>query len=625
MSSSSKWTPPAAASDPIILAAMIQSAKAVKIPDDEKHPDWARPTIKALVSAQGRPEAFEPVWATVLPFWRLKGLEERLEGDKELRDPWAMHALAWLARHRDVCRSFGLPPLQLIVDWADAAESIGWLTPGSTPFGEDAEEAPAPVISRQSTLRPVGSAGGATTPAMSRQPSIQAVRGTVGDLPPPTSREPSIQPTPQVSERDEDFEMEDTPRRSAGGGRNTTGGKSALIPYVAVPPRPQATRRDVSATESNVGLKRDLSSSPSKEESTSKRSRTTGTTGKGKGVQRDHVPAFPAIDLSGETYEEGEQLNTVKFPGARKYVSLLNLSRCIREVSYFFQTCDRCDSSSSKVVKDACRPTWCLALKEERPTFICAACRKDKKGCSFKWMTFGITGWPTVTRTPAGDRRRRKEAADRRKTEVPTNELADDGGKVPKPKRAPRVRKAATSAASEPSPSVSTRSKTKAATASSNVALPTVAMAGLSVGGPSSGLHSWEVDLREFEQEWGPSTDSPVAVEQLRAALRSQLAKERNEVDEIADLVASRRYIAKRILARMNEEINRRGGEEIWDSSDFACSGEEGGDGDVSVGAVSDDEVFSDGGAAVRDVGEELRDVDDVEDSGMVAEGSRRV
>jgi hypothetical protein len=125
------------------------------------------------------------------------------------------------------------------------------------------------------------------------------------------------------------------------------------------------------------------------------------------------------------------------------------------------------------VVKDACRPTWCLALKEERPTFICAACRKDKKGCSFKWMTFGITGWPTVTRTPAGDRRRRKEAADRRKTEVPTNELADDGGNVPKPKRAPRVRKAATSAASEPSPSVSTRSKTKAATASSNVALPT--------------------------------------------------------------------------------------------------------------------------------------------------------
>ena len=96
MSSSSKWTPPAAASDPIILAAMIQSAKAVKIPDDEKHPDWARPTIKALVSAQGRPEAFEPVWATVLPFWRLKGLEERLEEDKELRDPWAMHALAWL-------------------------------------------------------------------------------------------------------------------------------------------------------------------------------------------------------------------------------------------------------------------------------------------------------------------------------------------------------------------------------------------------------------------------------------------------------------------------------------------------------------------------------------------------
>ncbi|KAF9789850.1 hypothetical protein BJ322DRAFT_1105702 [Thelephora terrestris] len=272
MSSSSKWTPPAAASDPIILAAMIQSAKAVKIPDDEKHPDWARPTIKALVSAQGRPEAFEPVWATVLSFWRLKGLEERLEEDKELQDPWAMHALAWLAHHRDVCRSFGLPPLQLIVDWADAAESIGWLTPGSTPFGKDEEEAPAPVISRQSTLRPVGNAGEAATPAMSRQPSIQAIGNTGDNFPPVTSRELSLQATPQTSEWDEDFEMEDTPRRSVGSSQSTKGGKSTLIPYIAVLPRPTATQRRLPAVESSVGSKRDLPSSPNKEELTSKRS-----------------------------------------------------------------------------------------------------------------------------------------------------------------------------------------------------------------------------------------------------------------------------------------------------------------------------------------------------------------
>ncbi|KAF9778501.1 hypothetical protein BJ322DRAFT_1114329 [Thelephora terrestris] len=544
MSSSSKWTPPTAASDPIILAAMIQSAKAVKIPDDEKHPDWARPTIKALVSAQGRPEAFEPVWATVLSFWRLKGLEERLEEDKELRDPWAMHALAWLARHRDVCHSFGLPPLQLIVDWADAAESIGWLTPGLTPFGKDAEEAPAPAISRQSTLRPVGNAGEAATPAMSRQPSIQAIGNAGDDFPPVTSREPSLQPTPQTSERDEDFEMEYTPRRSVGSSQSTRGGKSTLIPYVAIPPHPTATQRRLPAVESSVGSKRDLPNSPNKEESTSKCSRTTGTMGKGKGVQRTHVPAFPEVDLSKETYEEEAQLNTVRFPGARNLM------------------CDRCARSPLQEVKDACRPTWCVPIKEDRPTFICASCRKDRKGCSFKWLTLGITHWPTVTRTAKGDARRRKDAAERRGKEVATDELAGDDGSVPKPKRAPCpcVRKTAASAALDPSPSVSTRSKTRAATLGSSTAVPTVAMAGLSVGGPSSlssGLHSWEVDLRDFEQNWGESEDSLVAVEQLRTALRVQMSRERNEVDQLADLVAGRRYISKRILARMNAEIDR--------------------------------------------------------------------
>jgi hypothetical protein len=151
-------------------------------------------------------------------------------------------------------------------------------------------------------------------------------------------------------------------------------------------------------------------------------------------------------------------------------------------------------------------------------------------------------------------------------------------------------------------------------------------MAGLSVGGPSracSGDHSWGVDYREFEQGWGESKDSPVAIEQQRASLRTQIARERHEVDEIADLVASRRDIAKGILARMNREIVARSGEAIWDSSDFVeTSGEEGSDSDGSGGAVSEDGMFSDGGAAMKDVEEEPRDVDA---SGMAGEGSQGV
>jgi hypothetical protein len=278
-------------------------------------------------------------------------------------------------------------------------------------------------------------------------------------------------------------------------------------------------------------------------------------------------------------------------------------------------------------VKDACRPTWCVPIKEDRPTFICASCRKDRKGCSFKWLTLGITHWPTVTRTAKGDARRRKDAAERRGKEVATDELAGDDGSVPKPKRAPRprVRKTAASAALDPSPSVSTRSKTRAATLGSSTAVPTVAMAGLSVGGPSSlssGLHSWEVDLRDFEQNWGESEDSPVAVEQLRTALRVQMSRERNEVDQLADLVTGRRYISKRILARMNAEIDRRGGEEIWDTSDLEGSGEEGGDGDVSVGAAGDEDMFSDGEDMAGGAGGGSQGVGE---SGVAEEGLRDV
>ena len=71
---------------------------------------------------------------------------------------------------------------------------------------------------------------------------------------------------------------------------------------------------------SNVGAKRDLPASPSKEESISKRSRTTGRAGKEKEGPEDVVPAFPPMDLAGEVYEEGTPLNLTDFPGVRSMV-----------------------------------------------------------------------------------------------------------------------------------------------------------------------------------------------------------------------------------------------------------------------------------------------------------------
>ncbi|KAF9777603.1 hypothetical protein BJ322DRAFT_1114899 [Thelephora terrestris] len=581
MSSSSKWTPPPAASDPIILEALVQIAPEAGVPTEEEHADWSRQSIRALVSARGGPEAFGPIWSTVLPIWRLNALQGRLEKEKELRGPWQVHAQAWMVRHRDVCRSFGLPPLQVIVDWADEMEIAGWLIPGPVPVPDVAEVTPAPATSHQPSIQSLRSANETFSPAASRQPPIRSLGDENAAPTPSVSCQPSTRPTPQTSERDEDVAMAETPKRGVGTSQSTTSERRGGVPYVDLSQQPPAPKKARDLVMSNVGAKRDLPASPSKEESISKRSRTTGRAGKEKEGPEDVVPAFPPMDLAGEVYEEGTPLNLTDFPGARS------------------MACDWCRGKPR--IGKACRPAWHPALRstDTRVYLICDTCVVQKKGCSFRDMDFGITHWPIVECSEEGDNRRQKEA--NRKVKASTDEPVGEEGNVSKPKKAPRVRKTAASAAPDPSSSISTRSKTKAATLGSSTAVPTFAMAGLSVGGPSgvsSGLHSWEVDLRDFEWEWGTSQDSPVAIEQLRAALRSQIARERHEVDLIADLVASRRDIAKGILARMNHEIIARDGQPVWDSSDFVETSDDGdgdGDGDVSVGAVGDGNMFLDG------------------------------
>jgi hypothetical protein len=94
--SSSKWAPAATADNATILGALRKIAPLAGVPTEEKHRDWTRQTIRALVSTQGGPEAFDPIWSTILPIWRLWALEGRLEEDSELLGPWQVHASAWM-------------------------------------------------------------------------------------------------------------------------------------------------------------------------------------------------------------------------------------------------------------------------------------------------------------------------------------------------------------------------------------------------------------------------------------------------------------------------------------------------------------------------------------------------
>lgn len=80
---------------------------------------------------------------------------------------------------------------------------------------------------------------------------------------------------------------------------------------------------------------------------------------------------------------------------------------------------------------------------------------------------------------------------------------------------------------------------------------------------------SWCIDLSQFALPPAESTVGRYRLEQLRLGLRSQLARERRDVQQVSDLVEDRRTIAKGILNDLGEAIVALGGEAILEDSDL--------------------------------------------------------
>lgn len=64
------------------------------VPGPSNDPAWTRSAIKRILV--NVPEGFEAIWASVLAVWRLKTLEEKLEGDSPIQILWSQYLAEWL-------------------------------------------------------------------------------------------------------------------------------------------------------------------------------------------------------------------------------------------------------------------------------------------------------------------------------------------------------------------------------------------------------------------------------------------------------------------------------------------------------------------------------------------------
>lgn len=264
------------------------------------------------------PDGFEVIWASVLAVWRLKTLEEKLEGDSPIQILWSQYLAEWLVshsrdrgrmggadrqtqrRHNNLCRHFQISPLKVVTDFADASAAVGNLPRAMIPF-RTGEKTPAP----------------------------------------PENTQASKKSTPRVSEVDKDVEMSEFEEKSATRGNRSGKTRAKLVPEVVISQRATPTAKGSqrapstktigkgSVAAQKAGTKRDLPESPNKEEGSSKRSRKSAKVDSDfeddESDDAEGVVAVPArkVDLGEETFLEDTPLDVARFPLARTLVRVL--------------------------------------------------------------------------------------------------------------------------------------------------------------------------------------------------------------------------------------------------------------------------------------------------------------
>jgi hypothetical protein len=271
-------------------------------------------------------------------------------------------------RHRDLCKSVGIRPLKVIVDFVDAVRTmelvpVQWI----------------PVMEAQSRI---------ATPAPT-QPSQR---------PKPRVKKPvvpeAVLPVPMEEDEvpdDEDYEMGEDSEDEVPVGKTTRNkGKNRADIVVASAPKKGVATQGASS-------KRVLQESPSRQESIAKRLRTGGRQKTSK------------INLSGYIFGEFDPVMEGDVPGSttavRDSVSVRRDTRLI-----FYQVCEFCAGKN----KDDCEALW--GLKNSKPTIKCLNCPGSKQGCSFSKQDWNIGVWPTIEKSDEGNAMRAKAAEEKRKS-----------------------------------------------------------------------------------------------------------------------------------------------------------------------------------------------------------------
>ncbi|KAF9648774.1 hypothetical protein BDM02DRAFT_3128859 [Thelephora ganbajun] len=282
------------------------------------------------------------------------------------------------------------------------------------------------------------------------------------------------------------------------------------------------TSREVSQDSEARGSKRKLQLSPDHVEASSKRLRVTNktisTARKNKG-----------IDLSEHMFDEDSPVDADLVPRIKG------------------QICQNCVKKRRKT---------CYVIWHQNKTVVtvrCPCCLANKQGCSFKDVDWGIIAWPTLRTTEEGISRRAKEASMKRKGTASKLEASGSGTK-----NKPFV------LTQESISTVTTRPRACRKTIKVPGSAPSLA----SISAPShtaSLLMESVVPFQNVLSDPDRTSDS-LGLAQLK--LRGILRREHGEVRYLAGLVKDRRVFCAPLLAHMNREARRLGGDATDDLSD---------------------------------------------------------
>ncbi|KAF9789603.1 hypothetical protein BJ322DRAFT_1105463 [Thelephora terrestris] len=615
---STTWTPDQGPN----AIAPFKEYKIVENDDETPNPGtgWSKKEMRALIT--NSPACEEVMWKCVLAIWRLRSMEERLEREESLAGPWAEHMVAWLSRHRDLCRAFHVNPFEIILNYARQAVKNEHIAPHMVPEFANYESTPAPPARGSASHTPVPREDipiRASCPTNPRPSRSLSDKDNALPYPRPTGTRSQNKHLPIRRSPDGCSDEELVPRtnilQSSAPQMNVltrsslqqTPAPQEVFPIttrLSHTPAPQelVPRTNIlqsPAPQEDVPMRSSVSQTPSPWEDVPmdeeavlvvprKVDKGKSRAGEEQGVKKKTRPrpmekkvpsTQPTIGTKRElsnspSKEDGPSTSTKKRRGgkARSFLAggldlgviTVNEGAPVDTTMVPLakqRVCIGCESRDGS--RESCLPQWCGG--QERINIQCQKCKNRKQGCSFRAEHFGIEIWPVLIPKDEAPQTESESVVD-----VPSI-ATRASGPITRSKKAKSTRYALRNAAPSTAPPSTRPAMVTPQTTAAVATVHSPSPIGPSAGDPNAANRTtlYYADLTPFGVVAQDPEQSLLDLQLYRTQLRTIMRREWNDVSEVLATGSERSQIGAQLLASLNVAIVERGGRPLFPRSDF--------------------------------------------------------